>query len=77
MDLDEQFDSNKQSNLTKTFDIFVKDANKATSDSSSSDDNFVAVKDPVVYSKRGTPKKKKIKKLHEFASTNKSKQSLE
>ncbi|CAG8693801.1 14858_t:CDS:2 [Gigaspora rosea] len=54
-----------------------EDKDEATSDSSSSDDDFVSVEDPVVHPKRGTPKKKRIKGSHEFASTSKSKQSLE
>ncbi|CAG8725454.1 17072_t:CDS:2, partial [Gigaspora rosea] len=54
-----------------------EDKDEATSDSSSSDDDFVSVEDPVVHPKRGAPKKKRIKGSHEFANTNKSKQSLE
>ncbi|KAF0525171.1 protein far1-related sequence 11-like isoform x2 [Gigaspora margarita] len=54
-----------------------EDKNEATSNSSSSDDDFVSIEDPVVHPKRGAPKKKRIKGSHEFASTNKSKQSLE
>ncbi|CAG8778512.1 6444_t:CDS:1, partial [Gigaspora margarita] len=54
-----------------------EDEDEATSDSSFSDDDFVLIEYPVVHPKSGASKKKKIKGSHEFASTNKSKQSLE
>ncbi|KAF0487828.1 hypothetical protein F8M41_022496 [Gigaspora margarita] len=48
------------------------DENETTSDYSSSDEDFIAIENLVVYSKRGAPRKKCIKSSHELESKNSS-----
>ncbi|KAF0433292.1 protein far1-related sequence 11-like isoform x1 [Gigaspora margarita] len=53
-----------------------EDEDKYISNSSSSDEDFVVVKNPIVHSRRGAPRKKRFKGSHELES-NKSKQNVE
>ncbi|KAF0520633.1 hypothetical protein F8M41_016183 [Gigaspora margarita] len=48
------------------------DKNETTSDYSSSDEDFSAIENLVVHSKRGAPRKKRIKSSHELESKNSS-----
>ncbi|CAG8815650.1 5019_t:CDS:1, partial [Gigaspora rosea] len=48
------------------------DENETTSDYSSSDEDFIAIENLVVHSKRGAPRKKRIKSSHELESKNSS-----